>query len=141
MAAYQPDLFQVSTGRVNVQSKETFHLKVVYGSGAPASAVGKDLAVRDTATGKITVVFPRTYRNLTGYRWGWGKCAAGAVYYPVILTNSIDTADATSGGGTLVIETRTEAGTATDPASGDELFLEFDVSMDVTNDRYTITIT
>jgi hypothetical protein len=62
------------------------------------------------------------------------------VLFPVILTNSIDTASAT-GGGTLVIETRTEAGTATDPASGDILALEFDVSLDALNDGYAITIT
>jgi hypothetical protein len=140
MAAYQPDLFPVSTGRANVQSKETFHLRVVYGASAIASAEGKDLQLADTATGKMTVTLPRTYRKLLGFRWGWAKCAAGAVYFPVILTDAVDTASS-SGGGTLVIETRTEAGTATDPANGDELLLEFDVSLDTVNDNYPITVT
>jgi hypothetical protein len=138
MAAYEPDLFL--KGRTNTPGEQTFKLRVIYGSSALASAWGKDLAVADTATGKMTVTFPRTYRKLTGFRWGWAKCAAGAVYFPVILTDGIDTAS-TAGGGTLIIETRTEAGTATDPASGDELLLEFDVSLDALNDGYAITTT
>jgi len=141
MAAYEPDLAGRPARTTNTPGEQTFKLQVTYGSGAPASAWGRYLAVRDTATGKITVVFPKTYRKLTGFRWGWVSLAAGAVYYPVILTNSISTADATSGGGTLVIETRAEAGTATDPASGDILSLEFDVSNDVLADDTTANIT
>lgn len=139
MGAYQPDLYQ-QPQKSNAKSTETYHATVVYGSGAPASGKGRYMAVADTATGKITVTFPRTYRRLLAFSWGWIKCAAGAVYYPVILTNSIDTASAT-GGGTLVLETRTEAGTATDPASGDELSLTFVVSLDSVNDDDTITVT
>ena len=139
MASYEPALFP-SSGVSNVPGKQTFCLEVTYGSSAVASAWGAYLAVEDTSTGKMTITFPRTYRKLTGYRWGWKKCAAGAVYFPVILTNSIDTASA-SGGGTVIVETRTEAGTATDPASGDILSLEFDVSLDVLNDGYAITVT
>lgn len=130
----EPDLFP-SQGRSNVPGRMTFFLEVTYGSAAIASAKGKDLALADTATGKMTVSLPRTYRRLTGFRWGWKSCAAGAVYFPVILTNSIDT------DGTLVIETRTEAGTATDPAEGDVLGLEFDVTLDSTDDNYTLTVT
>jgi hypothetical protein len=140
MAAYEPALYN-SPGVCNTPGEQTFKLEVTYGSSAPASAWGAYLAVRDTAQGKITVCFPKTYRKLTGFRWGWKSIAAGAVYFPVILTNSIATADATSGGGTLVIETRAEAGTATDPASGDVLCLEFDVSNDVRVDDFAIVIT
>ena len=140
MSAYEPALFP-NQGRSNIPGKQTFHLEVTYGSSAIASARGRNLAVEDTATGKMTVTFPRTYARITGFRWGWVKCAAGAVYYPVILTNSIDTAGA-SGGGSVIIETRTEAGTATDPASGDKLVLEFDVSNDdlaQSGDSITVT--
>jgi hypothetical protein len=56
------------------------------------------------------------------------------------LTNNIST-PSSGGGGTLVIDTRTEAGTATDPASGDVLCLEFDVSLDALVDDYAITVT
>ena len=139
MGAYEPEQFS-SMGHSNVPSKKTFHLEVTYGSSAIASAWGKDLQLEDTGTGKMTVTFPRTYRKLTGFRWGWKSCAAGAVYTPVVLTDSIDT-DGGDGGGTLIIETRTEAGTATDPASGDVLSLEFDVSNDVLTDGYAITVT
>jgi hypothetical protein len=130
----EPDLFP-SQGRSNVPGKQTFHLEVTYGSSAVASAWGKDLALEDTSAGKMTITLPRTYRKLTGFRWGWKSCAAGAVFYPVILTNNITTT------GVLIVETRTEAGTATDPASGDILSLEFDVSLDVLTDGYAITVT
>jgi hypothetical protein len=142
MAAEQPDLFPITTGRCNVLAKETFHLRVIYGSGAPASAEGfGGLGVADTATGKITITFPRTYAKLLGFRWGWAKCAAGAVFFPVILTDSVATADS-NGKGYVILETRAEAGTASDPADGDELLLEFDVSNDVVNTaRIAITVT
>ena len=139
MPAQEPNLFPNAGTSSNVPGKRTFSLLVTYTAGAPLSFAGKDLDVDDTATGKITVNFPRTFRKLTGFRWGWTKCAAGAVYFPVILTNSIATANA-NGGGTLVIETRTEAGTATDPASGDELSLEFDVTLDSLVDGYIGTV-
>lgn len=142
MAATQPDLYPVSPNRSNVLAKETFHLRVVYGSGAVSSAQGwGGIGVADTATGKMTITLPRTYAKLLGFRWGWAKCAAGAVLFPVILTDSVATADS-NGKGYVIVETRTEAGTATDPASGDELLLEFDVSNDVVNTaRQTITVT
>ncbi len=138
MGAYQPDLYQ-QPSKTNAKSTETFYVTVVYGSSAPASAKGRYMAVADTAQGKITVKFPRTYRRLLAFHHGWIKCAAGAVYMPVILTNTIDTAG-THGGGEIVLETRTEAGTATDPASGDELSLTFVCSLDVVNDDDAITI-
>lgn len=139
MGEYQPDLYQ-QPQKSNAKSTETFHVTVVYGSTAPASGKGRYMALVDSATGKITVNFPRRYRRLVAFNWGWIKCAAGAVYYPVILTNSIDTAGS-HGGGSVVLETRTEAGTATDPASGDELSLTFVCSTDVVNDDDAITVT
>lgn len=139
MGAYQPDLYQ-QPQKSNAKSTETFHLTVVYGSGAPASAKGRYMAVADTATGKITVTFPRTYRRLVAFHYGWIACAAGAVLTPVVLTNAIDTASS-SGGGTLVIETRANSdGTVTDPADGDILSLTFVVSLDVVNDDDAITV-
>jgi len=140
MASCEPDLFAIPAKSTNTPGIATFNLEITYGSASPASAWGKDLAVADTSTGKITVAFPRTYRKLTGFRWGWKSLAAGAVYFPVILTNSIATADS-QGRGFLIIETRTEAGTATDPASGDVLSLEFEVSLDFLTDGYAITLT
>ncbi len=131
--AYEPDLFP-SQGRSNVAGKQTFRVKVTYGSSAITSYKGKHLTVADTSAGKMTITFPRPYRELVNFRAGWLACAAGAVYFPVILTNNIAT------DGTVIVETRTEAGTATDPASGDILSLEFDVSLDVVNDDGTVTL-
>lgn len=128
MPAYEPALYP--KGRSNYPtSEQTFKVTLVFGASALASYKSKFLTVTRSTNGKYTVTLPRTYGYRTGFRWGWGKLAAGAVYFPVILTSSQDTASAT-GGGTFVVETRTEAGVATDPASGDELHLEFDVCND-----------
>jgi hypothetical protein len=129
----EPALFP--PGKTNTPAEQTFKLEVTYGASGPSSAWGKDLAVANTATGKITVTLPRSYAKLTGFRWGWKTLAAGAVYFPVILT------DNTAVDGTLVIETRTEAGTATDPASGSVLLLEFDVTLDVVASGTTWNLT
>lgn len=139
----EPDLFRLPPGCTNAPGEQKFRLIVTYGSGAPASAWGKDLEVSDTATGKITVTFPRTYRKLVDFDAHYLKCQAGAVLFPVILTNSIDTEGSagSNSGGQIVIETRTEAGTATDPASGDIIEYEFVVSNDSLTDNYAITIT
>jgi hypothetical protein len=51
--------------------------------------------------------------------------------FAVIKTSAIDTA------GTVVIEIRTEAGTATDPASGDAMVFVLSASSDIGNTKYT----
>ncbi len=133
MPAYEPDLFP-SQGRSNVPGKQTFHVKLTFGSSVLTSYKGKYMTVARNSAGNYTITFPRPYRELVNFRAGWLKCAAGAVYFPVILTNSIDT------DGTVVVEIRTEAGTATDPASGNIIALVFDVTLDVLNDDGTVTV-
>lgn len=130
MAAIEPAL--QPRGRTNVFSEHTLKCTLVFGSSVLSDTYGKSLSVARNSAGNYTVTLPRTYRYLTGFRWGWSKLAAGAVYFPVILTNAVATA--TNGCGTIVLEVRTEAGTATDPASGSELIVEFDVTTDVLND-------
>lgn len=91
-------------------------------SGVVASAKGQglaDLAPYRSAQGQYTINLLRQYRGgLVGFRSGM-KRAAGATLQ----------ADIASGDGsastTLVVETRVAAGTATDPANGDVLYLEF----------------
>ncbi len=131
--AYEPDLFP-NQGRANMAGKFTFHLRVIYGSSAITSYKGKHLTVVDVSAGNMTITFPRPYRELIGFRWGWAKLGAGAVYFPVILTDAMATT------GILTLETRTEAGTATDPATGSELLLEFDTSLEVLNDDRLVTL-
>lgn len=130
MSAYEPDL--TPRGRTNVYCEHTLKCTLVFGSSVLSSVKGRHLSVARNSAGKYTVTFPRTYAFLTGFRWGWSKLAAGAVYFPVVLTDAVATA--TDGCGTLVLEIRTEAGTVTDPASGDELVVEFDVTNDALND-------
>lgn len=134
MGAYEPSL--VPAGRTNVYGEQRFHVTLNFGSSVLTSYDGKDLDAERNSQGKYTLYLPRTYRKRVGVKFNWGKCAAGAVLMPVVLTDAVATANATTGGGTLVIETRTEAGTATDPASGDELDIEIIVANDVLNDEY-----
>lgn len=122
--AYEPDLSPLQPRCTNIAGKQTFTVGITYGSSAVASYYGKYMTVADTSAGKMTITFPRSYGKLVGFRWGWTLLGAGAVYFPVVLTNDITTT------GSVIVETRTEAGTATDPATGSELFLEFDVSLD-----------
>ena len=125
-----------SLGRCNIPGEQTFKLDLTYGSSAIASAKGRFLAVEDTDAGKMTITFPTPFRRLSGFRWGWKKHADGAaVFYPVVLTDTLST------DGKLVVVTRTEAGTATDPTSGDVLGLEFDVTDDILDDEGSITVT
>lgn len=133
MASREPALFP-SQGRCNVANKHTYRVEVTYGASAVTSYRGREITLADTSAGKMTITFPRTYRSIEGFRWGWTSCAAGAVLFPVILTDDVDDT------GTVIVETRTEAGTATDPASGDKLILEFDLSYDILNDAPVTTL-
>lgn len=141
MAAYEPDLFRAPAGVSNVPGRQDFTILITYGNAAPASAWGAYMGLRDVATGKLTALLPKTYRKLVGVNFSWLKCQAGAVLLPVVLTDAVATADATTGGGSITFETRTEAGTATDPASGDILEVTISVSNDVLVDGYAVTIT
>ncbi len=121
--------------RSNVPGAQKFELELTYGASSIASAKGRNLAVQDTSAGKMTITFPQAFRRLCHFSFGWKQCAAGAVFFPVILTNNIATT------GVLIVETRTEAGTATDPASGDILGLNFEVTDDLLDDSNGITVT
>lgn len=132
-APYEPALFLSEMS--NIPMKTTFHLEVVFGAASLASAWGKDMAISRVSAGKYTVTFPRSYRKLVGAKWMWTSLAAGPVFFPVVLTDAIVTPSAT-GGGTLTIELRTEAGVATDPSAGDKIQFQFDVSLDSLVDGY-----
>jgi hypothetical protein len=140
MAAFEGQVWP-NGGVSNVPGRKTLVLEIVYGASGAASAIGKNFQlVNNTATGKITITFDRTYRHLKNMNWGWKVAGAGAVLTPVILTNNISTAD-TNGGGTVIIETRASAGTATNPSNGDKLTLWFDVTNDALSDDGAVTVT
>ncbi len=128
-------------GVSNIPGRKTLSLELVYGAAGVASAKGKGFQlVNNTATGKVTIHFDRTYRHILGGSAFWKKCAAAATLTPVVLTNSIDTAG-TLGGGTVIVETRVAAGTATNPSDTDRLLLTFDVTLDALSDDGAVTVT
>lgn len=138
MGAYEPALNPPCRSTTPTNTAE-FDITLVFGSSVLASYKGKNITVARNSAGKYTITLPRTYGYRVKFAWGWGKCAAGIVLYPVVLTSTPGTASST-GGGTFVIETRTEAGVATDPASGDELDLTFKVTNDALFANYSTTV-
>jgi hypothetical protein len=106
-----------------------FYCFVTFGSSAVSTVQTREIVsfVRNSA-GNYTVTFPRYYRQLCSV----GATlidASGAVIFPVVATNSIDTA------GTIVMEMRTETGTATDVDSGSKVMFVFEVSNEPFNDN------
>lgn len=128
MATYKPALRP--GGLSNTAAEEVFSATLVFGAGVLTSTKGKYITGARVTNGQYKVSLPDSYRRRVSFTANWGKCAAGAVYFPVVLTdNSANTTDPH-----LVIETRTEAGVATDPATGNELDLVMSFSRDVLND-------
>lgn len=125
---YEPQTFEA--GRTNTPSEVLVGLTLVFGSSVLASTKGKNLSATRVTNGQYKVVLPKPYRRRTSFAWGWGKCAAGAVLTPVILTDNSTSATDPH----FIIETRVAAGTATDPADTNQLDLTFGLTVDVLND-------
>lgn len=113
----------------NVYDEKSFKVRITFGSSVVASYRSKDVTVARNSAGNYTLTFPKTFWEVSHFSHGFID-ASGAILFAVIRTNSITTA------GTLVIETVTETGTATDPTSGDTLFLEFCLSDNTLNDKF-----
>lgn len=128
---YQPDLSP--PGKVNTAGEQTFKVTLAFGAAFLESYKGRHIVAQRTAPGTMKLTLPRTYRMRSGFKWGWGKRGAGAVLFPVITDDDSATT------GVVLIETRTEAGVATDPADGDELDLEMSFSLDSLNDDSDLT--
>lgn len=127
--SYEPLL--APAGLSNVYDEHVYKLRVLFGSTAITSYRSKDATIVRNSAGNYTITLPKTYEAVTGFSANYTLCAAGAVYFGVIKTSAIDTA------GAVVVEMRTEAGTATDPASGDAICFTLGVSSDITNTKYT----
>lgn len=106
-----------------------FHAFLSFGSSALSTVQTREITsiVRNSA-GNYTITLPRIYRQLVEVRFMLID-ASGALIFPVVATNSVDTA------GTLVLELRAEAGTATDPDNGSKGMLVVAVSNDPFNDN------
>lgn len=115
-------------GAKNWTGVKEFHAFLSFGSSVLSTVQTRELvSVARNSPGNYTVTLPRIYRQLVEVRFGLID-AAGAVIFPVVRTNSVDTA------GTLVLELVTETGTATDPDNGSKGMLVVAVSNDPFND-------
>lgn len=127
MPGYTPKLW--TAGLSNTPDEEAFACTLVLGAGVLASSKGKNLTITRVTNGQYKIALPQSYGRRTGFTWGWGKYAAGAVYIPVILTDNCTSSTDPH----FIVETRTEAGVATDPATGNELDLVFFVTRNALN--------
>jgi hypothetical protein len=134
-APYEP--VHTAPAKGNVYDRRDFNGTVRFGTNSIATYVGKDLTITYPATGQVQIALPRAYSKRIKFVANWGKYAAGAVYFPVILTDNSNVESAPL----VIIECRTEAGTATAPASGNELDFELSFSYDISNDAYDTNLT
>lgn len=112
----------------NFTGVQVFYALVTFGSSAVSSVQTREIVsfARDNA-GEYTLTLPRNYRTLVGVEASWIR-PSGATLQVDVDSSALTTA------GTLDIETRVAAGTATDPSSGDVLMLAVKVSNDPFND-------
>lgn len=130
MAALPSELWE--TKGCNVLDVETFHLRVLFGSSAITSYRAKDVTITRNSAGNYTVTFcgGLPFWELVHFSWSM-QDASGALLFWCITSSTLTTA------GALVLECRTEAGTATDPTSGDYGYFEFRLSRNSLNDKFT----
>lgn len=116
----------------NAYGAHDYFVRITAGSAAVSSYFGGcQVTVLRNSAGNFTITFPKYYRTLLSFTWGM-QDASGAILFAVITSETLDTA------GAIVVETRTEAGTATDLTSGDKLWLRFAVSSDYMNDKFVV---
>lgn len=112
---------QIATNWTGVKR---FYAYLSFGASVLSTVQTREISAiaRDSA-GKYTITLPRIYRQLcfVGFTL---LDASGALIFPVVQADTVST------DGKLVLELRTEAGTATDPDSGAKGFLIVDVSND-----------
>jgi len=77
--------------------------------------------ITDEAQGKWNIYFDRVYKSLVSMSPATGYIASGEKLDMVVAVDPATTLD----DGYLTVELRNEAGTATDPSSGDIYYFEF----------------
>lgn len=105
-----------------------YHAILSFGSSALSTVQTREVRsiARNTA-GNYTITLPRNYRTLVEVRFMLID-ASGGLIFPVVSSNTVAT------DGKLVLELRTEAGSATDPDNGSKGMLVVAVSNDPFND-------
>jgi hypothetical protein len=118
--------------QTNAYGVHEYFTRLTFGSSTVSSYFGGcGLVVARNSAGNFTLTLPKAYRTLLGFSWAF-QDASGAILFAVITSETLDT------DGKIIVETRTEAGTATDPTSGDKLFLSLKVSSDYLNDKFVV---
>lgn len=126
--AYEPQL--VPAGQSNVYDEHTYKLRVLFGSSVITSYRSKDATIVRNSAGNYTITLPKNYEEIVGFGGSFID-ASGAVLFWVIASSTMGT------DGKVIVEVRTEAGTATDPTTGDVGLLALDVSSDYLNQKFT----
>lgn len=115
-------------GQANWTGLSTFYAKITFGTNVISTVQTREItSIARNTNGNYTITLPRTYRLLVEVRATLTD-AAGALYFPVVTTDSVGT------DGTFVLEFRTEAGTATDIDNGSKVTLAIVVANDSFND-------
>lgn len=128
--AYEPE--QYSNGTTNAAGEHTYRVRITFGSGAIASYRSKDLVPTRNSAGQYKLTLPKQYNEITHFAGAFFRADGQTTLVPQLVTISD-----LSVGGTLTLETVTPTGgTATDPATGDVLYLTVSVSTDLLNNQF-----
>lgn len=121
-----------SEAQVNAYGVNEFYVVLTLGAASISTYFGgcQVLAARNSA-GNYTITLPKNYRTLLLFSGGVQQ-ASGATLQTFVVSETIGT------DGKVVIESRIAAGTATDPAAGNKLFVKFVVSSDYLNDKFQV---
>jgi len=118
---YTPATYNDKCNDLNVTR---FRARVVFGTAAIASFNGKGLTLVRDDVGEYTLTFPKSYRVIKNASQMWYRPAGADLTLRIVDKSTFSTA------GVLSLTTAVNAGTATEPTSGDELYFEFDVTDD-----------
>lgn len=126
--SYEPQL--APPARTNVFTEDLYKVRVTFGSAAVASVRAMGCTFARNSAGNYTLTLPKAYNEITDFSYGFLD-ASGAILFATVRSSTVTT------DGKLVIEVVTETGTATDPTSGDVLYLTVGASADVVNNSFT----
>lgn len=105
-----------------------FHAFLSFGSSVLSTVQTREISsIARNSAGNYTITLPRIYRQLVEVRFMLID-ASGALIFPVVSSNTMST------DGKVILELRSEAGTATDPDNGSKGMLVVAVSNDPFND-------
>lgn len=131
--AYLPFLY--SDEEENAAGCKKFYGRVLFGSAAITSYRCKDITITRNSAGNYTLALPKPYDKIVGFSGGFYR-PTGVILAARVVTRSALGTDPPS----LVMEIVINAGTATDPTSGDELFFCLVMSDDLQNRQHQITV-